>query len=661
MASNTSIPIIVQGNSFALAIPLQIYVIDDNEMVLQDYTPDPTDEVSIQLKGSRRNYTYTPTIDGNVANINLGGYELADNYAVVVSIVKANGQRLRSFRSDQFFIVESSDDLTQDDIIAGLEENVIYLNAQAFIAGADGRGIQSILKTGTSGLVDTYTIYYSDNTTSTFDVTNGAQGAQGVGITSIEKTSTSGLVDTYTITLSNGNTSTFEVTNGKDGVDLGLANVVNDLVTGGTTDVLSAEMGKKLGQGLALVTEVLKNSVFTSDQSANLEALEDMFGGVYVVTKSLTNVTISPDIDVALAGDSLSITFTASASHVIDSAVVTMGGVSQSVTIAQDNKTATCSIASVSGDIAITASASYVEQDLIDSATKVTGHGVVYNQKGNYGASSSYDCFIVPVEFGKWYRLSGYDWAAKGGTNGGFNLALVKSDGNGGFENIKTTELTASIFTKNNSIWDITNTNNNIYMQTASNNNSSTYMFATPTSSELSGVNDIYIAVNIKFSSVDISDDVSLFAYKPKETYSASDVVKYYGLVYSSYDLGRNANLYYDCVVIKATKGATYSYSGDNWSAQSGNGQGFAIGLAKGVGDLFDNLTASDFASGASWLSNDSFFNHTANIFKASVAESGQFTIPTDADLSSSQELYIVINTRFVAVDVSSNLTLTKQ
>jgi lysophospholipase L1-like esterase len=174
MASN--IPIIVQGNSFSLAIPLQIYYINGDQMDLEDYTPDPTDEVSVQLKGSRRNYTYTPTIDGNVANIDLSGNELADNYSVVVSIVKANGQRLRSFRTDQFFIVESSDDLTMDDIIQGLEENVIYLNSQAFVAGEDGRGIESIVKTSTAGLVDTYTITYTDGTTSTFNVTNGARG-----------------------------------------------------------------------------------------------------------------------------------------------------------------------------------------------------------------------------------------------------------------------------------------------------------------------------------------------------------------------------------------------------------------------------------------------------------------------------------------------------
>ena len=40
------------------------------------------------------------------------------------------------------------------------------------------------------------------------------KGEQGSNIQSITKTSTSGLVDTYTVTLTNGDTSTFQVTNG---------------------------------------------------------------------------------------------------------------------------------------------------------------------------------------------------------------------------------------------------------------------------------------------------------------------------------------------------------------------------------------------------------------------------------------------------------------
>lgn len=45
----------------------------------------------------------------------------------------------------------------------------------------------------------------------------GQDGADGVGITSITKTGTAGLVDTYTITYTNGTTSSFTVTNGQDG------------------------------------------------------------------------------------------------------------------------------------------------------------------------------------------------------------------------------------------------------------------------------------------------------------------------------------------------------------------------------------------------------------------------------------------------------------
>ena len=40
------------------------------------------------------------------------------------------------------------------------------------IKGKDGRGITSIEKTGTTGQVDTYTITYTDSTTSTFTVNN---------------------------------------------------------------------------------------------------------------------------------------------------------------------------------------------------------------------------------------------------------------------------------------------------------------------------------------------------------------------------------------------------------------------------------------------------------------------------------------------------------
>lgn len=48
---------------------------------------------------------------------------------------------------------------------------------------------------------------------------DGADGKDGVSIVSITKTSSSGNVDTYTIAYSDGSTSTFTVTNGVDGAD----------------------------------------------------------------------------------------------------------------------------------------------------------------------------------------------------------------------------------------------------------------------------------------------------------------------------------------------------------------------------------------------------------------------------------------------------------
>ena len=84
-------------------------------------------------------------------------------------------------------------------------------------AGQDGKSVTvvSVVKTSSEGLVDTYTITFSDGTKTTFTVTNGEANS----IVSIELTSSSGLTDTYTITFSNGSTKTFTVTNGKAGAN----------------------------------------------------------------------------------------------------------------------------------------------------------------------------------------------------------------------------------------------------------------------------------------------------------------------------------------------------------------------------------------------------------------------------------------------------------
>ena len=93
--------------------------------------------------------------------------------------------------------------------------------------GLTGNGIATVVYTSTLGLVDTYTITYTDATTDTIEVTNGDQGIQGIqgvtgatgnGIASVTYTSTLGLVDTYTITYTDASTATIEITNGAQGI-----------------------------------------------------------------------------------------------------------------------------------------------------------------------------------------------------------------------------------------------------------------------------------------------------------------------------------------------------------------------------------------------------------------------------------------------------------
>lgn len=76
-------------------------------------------------------------------------------------------------------------------------------------AGATGNGIASIVKTGTSGLVDTYTITFTDGSTTTFTVTNGQNGSgSGDMMKSVYDTDDNGVVDeAETVTNTSGSGS----------------------------------------------------------------------------------------------------------------------------------------------------------------------------------------------------------------------------------------------------------------------------------------------------------------------------------------------------------------------------------------------------------------------------------------------------------------------
>lgn len=113
------------------------------------------------------------------------------------------------------------------DPITGYAENTVYLNVNtgimwrleggSWVKKGTFKSIDSISLSGTSGLIDTYTITFTDGSTSNFNVKNGADGKSITGIT---KTSTSGNVDHYDVNLSDGSTTSgFDVTNGTNGTN----------------------------------------------------------------------------------------------------------------------------------------------------------------------------------------------------------------------------------------------------------------------------------------------------------------------------------------------------------------------------------------------------------------------------------------------------------
>ena len=121
------------------------------------------------------------------------------------------------------FAWETSEGETETDTL-DVMDGVNGTNGTDGTDGTDGVGISSItFKEKDASGNNVYTVTLTN--TNTYDITcpigpqgetgaTGATGATGNGIASITKTGTEGLVDTYTITYTNGQTTTFTVTNG---------------------------------------------------------------------------------------------------------------------------------------------------------------------------------------------------------------------------------------------------------------------------------------------------------------------------------------------------------------------------------------------------------------------------------------------------------------
>ena len=208
---------------------------------------DPTGGINYSIEGTQQLMSVPYALyAGQAGNVPAFGITPVDTTGYMISITQPGGQ------PQTFFLANGTQGPAGPQGPQG-EPGTPGTPGTPGAPGADGVSIDSIAMTGTNGLVDIYTIYYSNNTTTTFNVTNGADGqgiaqtlsivgnqlsisggntvtiptggeggsgipgADGVGIDSIAKTGTNDNVDTYTIYYSNNTTYTYTVTNGVDG------------------------------------------------------------------------------------------------------------------------------------------------------------------------------------------------------------------------------------------------------------------------------------------------------------------------------------------------------------------------------------------------------------------------------------------------------------
>lgn len=155
----------------------------------------------------------TPTITINqlpegstpTATVGTSGPNTAKVFSFVLNIPKGD-----TGQSTQWYFGNGSptNDLGNiNDIYCNQANYNIYLKTGATtwtlkgnIKGADGVGIQSVYLSASSGAIDTYTILYTDTTTSTFTVTNANVWRNGSGVPS----NNTGYTNDYYLNTSNG-------------------------------------------------------------------------------------------------------------------------------------------------------------------------------------------------------------------------------------------------------------------------------------------------------------------------------------------------------------------------------------------------------------------------------------------------------------------------
>ena len=148
-------------------------------------TPISPRKIEDEIKPVKTVNGNAPDKNGNVEVMGNNGSDGKDGFSPTISVSKiTGGHRITITDKNDTKTVDVMDGTDGKDGEDGKDgsNGTNGTNGTNGKDGADGRGIKSVARTsgnGSAGTTDTYTITYTDNTTSTFTVYNGKNGTNG--------------------------------------------------------------------------------------------------------------------------------------------------------------------------------------------------------------------------------------------------------------------------------------------------------------------------------------------------------------------------------------------------------------------------------------------------------------------------------------------------
>ncbi|MCX7061336.1 MAG: hypothetical protein NTZ11_10645 [Gammaproteobacteria bacterium] len=302
--------------------------------------------------------------------------------------------------------------------------------ATSTVPGPAGRGIASIARTagtGAAGTTDTYTITFTDSTTSTFQVINGAKGADsfvpgpastvpgpaGRGIASIDRTAgtgAAGTTDTYTITFTDSTTSTFQVVNGANGAASTVPGPASTVPGPAGRGV--ASIARTAGTGAAGTTDTY-TITFTDSTTSTFQVVNGANGAASTVPgpagRGVASIARTAGTGAAGTTDTYTITFTDSTTSTFQ---VVNGANGAASTVPGPAGRGVASIARTAG----TGAAGTTDTYTITFTDSTTSTFQVVNGANGLTGASAWTPILAVVTDGARRVLQVADWSGGSGT-----------------------------------------------------------------------------------------------------------------------------------------------------------------------------------------------------------------------------------------------------